>query len=182
MSTSAATAVADSSEKVAGKDGEAAQDRPLALGQQLVAPVERRAQGLVARQRRAPAARQQPEAIVQERRQPAHAEGVDAGSRELDRERDAVQPAADLGDERRIGIAQLEAVEDRRRALDEQLHRREAERLGGGEPGRRRRDRQRRQAMHPLALGPQRLAAGRQDVHARGGFAARPPPAPPQPR
>jgi hypothetical protein len=39
--------------------------------------------------------------------------------RELDREWQPVQLAADLRHNRRVGIAQLEAIQDRRRALDE---------------------------------------------------------------
>ena len=58
-----------------------------------------------------------------------------------------------------------ENVGGRRRTLDEELDRRKAERLGGGRAGDAGGSRQRRQAMHLLALAPQRLAAGRQDLH-----------------
>jgi len=47
------------------KDRQATQDRALGLGQQLVAPVERRPQRLVPRQRRAAAARQQVQTIIE---------------------------------------------------------------------------------------------------------------------
>ena len=74
----------------------------LRLGQQVVAPVERRPQRLLARQRRPAAAGQQPEAVVQpggdlldrQRRHPRR--------RQLERQRDAVQPPADLRHRRRV--------------------------------------------------------------------------------
>ena len=53
-----------------GEDRQAAQDHALHGGEQFVAPVERRAQRLVARQRRALAAGQQTEAVVQACGQP----------------------------------------------------------------------------------------------------------------
>src|SRR5439155_3048295 len=71
------------------------QDDALRLGQQLVAPVERRAQRLLARQRRAAAACEEPEAIVEPRRDAFDAERGDARGGELDGERHAVEAAAD---------------------------------------------------------------------------------------
>ena len=63
----------------AGEDRQPPQQRPLRLGQQVVAPVERRPQRLLARQRGPAAAGQQPEAVVQppgdllDRQRPARA-------------------------------------------------------------------------------------------------------------
>ena len=75
------------------------------------------------------AERQQPKAIVQSRRQPSDPEGVDAAGCQLDCERNAVEPSADIGDAIRIRVVQLEPVQTRRRSLDEELHGRKAERV-----------------------------------------------------
>ena len=66
-----------------------------------VAPFERRAQRLVPAQHDARAAREQVEALVEPRAQPLDAEQRYARGGELDRERNAVEPAADLDDRRR---------------------------------------------------------------------------------
>ena len=63
-----------------------------------------------------------------------HPESLDAGSRELDRERYSVQLSANVDGNRGISVAQRKFAQICRCALDEQLNRREAERLGGGEP------------------------------------------------
>ena len=88
----------------------------------VVAPVDRRAQRLQTRQRTARAAGEQVEAVgepggdVLDRQDP-HARG-----RELDRERDAVEVLADLGDVRRVLVGDREVRPDLRGALDEQAH------------------------------------------------------------
>ena len=97
--------------------------RARSAGKQLIAPVERCAERLVPRQRRAPPRLQQAgtgRRAARPVRGTANAAG--AAGRQLDRQRDAVQPAANLRNNRRIGIVQFEAVEMlRRRAFDEQL-------------------------------------------------------------
>jgi hypothetical protein len=75
------------------------------------------------------AERQQPKTIVQARRQPFDPEGVDAAGCQLDCERNPVEPPADIGDNGRIRVAQLEPVQTRCRSLDEELHGRKAERV-----------------------------------------------------
>ncbi len=119
------------------------------------------------RHRRPPAAHQQAEAVIQHGREAGDAEGIEPPRRQLDRQRHAIEPAADLGDDRRIRIAELEATEAGRGPLDEQLDRRIGQRLGRRQPCGSRRQRQRRQALHPLALDPQRLPAGGQDMQPR---------------
>jgi hypothetical protein len=51
---------------------------------------------------------QQPESIAKSGHELAHLECVDAGTDKLDRERDAIEPTADVGNNRSIGIGQLE--------------------------------------------------------------------------
>ena len=81
-----------------GEDTETPERDSLAVVEPLVAPVDRRGEGLLARHHRAGAAGQVPEAVVQlggdsfRRGLPA------AGGGQLDRQRDAVEPVTDLGD------------------------------------------------------------------------------------
>ena len=70
----------------------------LGLGEQRVRPVDRGAQRLVALDRGAPTAGEQPEALVEQGGDLAGRHADDPRRGELDRERDAVEPAADLGD------------------------------------------------------------------------------------
>jgi hypothetical protein len=84
-------------QEISGKHGKVAQHPRLRLRQQVIAPIERRAQRLVPRQRRPPAGGQKFEPVIQQRgdlRRPHH-DGVGRG--EFDRERDAVQSPADRG-------------------------------------------------------------------------------------
>jgi hypothetical protein len=124
----------------------------------------------VSRQRRAPPTPQQLQAIVEEPRQPADAEGVDPAGGQFDRERDPVEPAADVGHERRIRIRQLETVKARGGALDEQLHRRKRQRLGSRQSGRPGWNRERRQAMQLLAFDQEWLATGGKDMDVGSTF------------
>ena len=103
------TASAASSEKRAGEHGEPGQDGPLRLGQQVEAPVDRRPQRPVPRQRRAAAAGQEPEPVVEASRDLGGRQRADPRGGQLDRQRDAIQPAADLRDRVRVGGGQLEA-------------------------------------------------------------------------
>jgi hypothetical protein len=102
---------------------------------------------------RATTSRQQPQAIVEARCQSADAKEIRARSRQLDRQRQAIECAADAGHDRTLGIVQLERMQAGRGALSKQLDRREAERLSCGEHSTRWR-------QDPLALGAQGLAAG----------------------
>jgi hypothetical protein len=54
------------------------------------------------------------------------AQGVDPRCRKLDGEWQSIQPATDVSDERSVVIGELELAQERRFALDEQLHSREA--------------------------------------------------------
>jgi hypothetical protein len=145
-----------------------AQQRALVLGEQLVAPVEHRAQRAMARQRGAPAAREQGERVVEARGQPLDAEHREHGGRELEGERQAVEARADGGHGRRRALGEGEAGAHRARPLDEQLHRL----VAGGHvgAGARRRARERRHGPRHLALHGERLAA-RGEHGERGGGA-----------
>ncbi len=93
--------------EIACEDGEATQHRALSFRKQLIAPVEGRAERLMTRQGGAPAARQNPKPIVEVSRQFSHAEDVDARRRQLERQRHAVEPAANLQNRRRSASSKM---------------------------------------------------------------------------
>jgi hypothetical protein len=105
------------------------------------------------------------EAVVEARRDLVRAQMPHARPRELDRERDAVQPLADLS-HRAVGLARERKAGARRRcAIREQLDRLAAAasleiRLG-------RRDRERRHLPHVLSVDVERLAARGEDRQPR---------------
>jgi hypothetical protein len=82
-----------------------------------VAPLDRRAQGLLPRQRCPAAARQQPQPVVQPRRHLLGRQRRHPRRRQLDRQRDAVQPPADLRHRRRVLGGEGEVRPGRGRAL-----------------------------------------------------------------
>jgi hypothetical protein len=99
-----------------------------------VAPFERGAQRLLPLGRGAVAGRrQQLQAVLHRFEQRPHAERRRARRGQLDRERQAVQRAADLDHRRGIGFAQREPAVDRVRALREQRDRAELQRLRRGQ-------------------------------------------------
>ena len=102
MPSPAPTASAAASVQPPAKTASRRSERPLRLGQQVVAPVERRPQRLLARQRRPAAAGQQPEAVVQPRGDLLDRQRPHPRRRQLERQRDAVQPPADRGHRRRV--------------------------------------------------------------------------------
>ena len=77
---------------------EPSQQRALGIGQEVVAPVDARAQRLLPRQRRAIALGQQPEAVGQARRHRVHRERARARGRKLERQRNAIEAPADVGE------------------------------------------------------------------------------------
>ncbi len=105
-----------------GKNADPAEQQLLVLAQQTVAPVEDCPNGLVPRHRPAMSRSQQLQAVVEMCGKPPNPEHLNAGRRELDCERHAIEPAADLDNERGVGIAQREIVDHRRDPLQEQLH------------------------------------------------------------
>jgi hypothetical protein len=74
------------------------------------------------RQCGAPPARQNPKTIVKMSREFPHAEDIDARRRQLERQRHAVEPAANLQNRRHVGVVEGEAVNCRHGPLVEQLN------------------------------------------------------------
>ena len=108
--------------EIADKHTESAQRRALFFQEQLIAPIERGAERLMAGQCGAPARRQKLEAIIQMRRQVPHPEDADACRCQLERQRNPVEAATNLQDRRHVGLAHLELVHRRGGAFVEQLH------------------------------------------------------------
>ncbi len=137
-----------------------------------MAPLERGAQRLLARRRLAVAARaQQAEALVQRRRQRRDAEQRHARCRQLDRQRQAIERAAQRDDRGRVRIVEHEAAIERDDALDEQGHRAVVVRT-------RRRQRlirhaQRTDAEHAFRGELERRLACDDDAQARGALVQR---------
>ena len=152
---------------------QAAQQHPLRFGQQIVTPVDQRLQGLLARQRGATATGQQPEAVVQPRGNLFHHEHAHPRRRQLDRQRNAIEPRADLGERRGIRVRDRKRGLHRARPFREQLHcfildelvqRWQLTRVGR---------RQRGHAEKRLAGNPERLAAAGQNAQLRVGMQQR---------
>ncbi len=93
---------------------------------------------------------EKPQWIREARREGRNPEEINGGGHQLYRERVTIQLGADLSDDRGILVAKHKLVDRFRGALDEQLNRREAERLRTAEPVRRWRALQRRQAVQAL--------------------------------
>ena len=106
-----------------GEDAEPAQDAPAPAVEEVVAPVDRRGQGLLPGQRGPRAAGEQPEAVVEVARRSARRSAPAAGRGQLERQRDAVEPPADLGDRRRLSSVTANDGPRPPRPLDEQPHR-----------------------------------------------------------
>jgi predicted ATPase len=92
---------------------------------------------------------------------------IDAGGSELDGQRYPVKLPADVDDDRHIDISNLEFAKNACGALYEQLNGRELECLGSTETGQYGRALQRLHVMEALSFYVERLAAGRQYLHAR---------------
>jgi len=108
--------------EAAGKDCQAPQDHTLGLREQPIAPVKRRRQCLVPRQRRAAAARQQVETIIEAGRNLFDPERGRTRCRQLDRQWDAVEMSADC-DDRGHGALVRRVRLRRARPCNEQPHR-----------------------------------------------------------
>jgi hypothetical protein len=157
--------------EAAGEDRQPAPERPLGRRQQVVAPPDHRAQRLVPGQGGAAPLGQEAEAVVQAsgdllRGQSGHPRGG-----QLDRERYAVEPPADLDDARGVPLGQVEAGQRAPRPLDEQPRGLGALRVrprvhAVGARAARLRHAQRRHPPPRLAGNAEGLAAGCQDPEA----------------
>ena len=137
------------------EDREPGQQRLLRFGKQVVRPVERGAQGPVALDARPSAPGQQAEHVVEAIGDLGRTQRAGPGRRQLDRQRNAVEAAADPGD----GLGVSGGVEDGARLLgpqDEQLH-------GGTVVV----HAQRRSPTRSLALDVERLPRGGQHLDRR---------------
>ena len=123
MSLGADRRLCRSKREPTGEHAEPVEDVPFAWREQVVAPVDGLAQCPVAFHRGAAAASEQPEALVETGRDLVGTHHAGAGRRELDGERDSVQPPADLGDRGRGLRVELEVTARLLGALDEELHR-----------------------------------------------------------
>ena len=154
----------------AGEAGQPAEDRALGLGEQVVAPVEGRAQGLMAARRAAGSPGKDGEDVVEPLRQLGGRQNPHPRRRQLYRQRQPVQAAADLQDGGGVVVADPERGPHELRPLFEEPHRvRGGQRGSGRGPGgglvrgQRRWQGQRRDRPAAFPLDAERLAAGRED-------------------
>ena len=147
-----------------GEDRQAAKELLLGRGQQVVAPLDRLAQRLLTFRQVACATSQQLERPFDAGQQFARRQDLDPGCGQLDRQREAVQPAADVDHRAGVLRRQREVGPACRGPLDEQrnrctLHqrRRRGERIGS-------RERERRDRELLLAVDVEHDAAGHQNL------------------
>ena len=154
----------------APEDRAGRQQLPALIAEQVIAPLDGGAQRLLAvRQVTAPAG-QQPQRMLQPLQDRLRRQQPDPRRSQLDRQRQAIQPAHDPGDRGGVLPAHGEARHHGRRPLGEQPHRL----TGHGRPGRCRRARgllwegQRRDRAFLLARDAQRRAAAHHDPEIAG--------------
>src|SRR5215467_6195736 len=99
-----------------------AQQAPFRLGQQLIAPVERRAERLVSWQRGAPTDGQQRETVIETVGDLPDTQGCGSRRGKLDCERNAVKAATDGGYPQNVLISRKEIRPQRLRPRHEELH------------------------------------------------------------
>ena len=138
----------------------------LGLVEQVPAPVDHRAQRLVARQRRTAAAGEQPEPVVQAAGDLRRGHRAQAGGGQLDRQRHAVEPAADGEHRAEVGL-DGEAGPHGGAPVGQQAYGRIVEHFLDGDARVVVRERQRRHRPQRLPRDAERLAAGGEDAHAR---------------
>ena len=102
-----------------GEDGETAQRGPLALVDQTIAPVQRCAERLMPRRRGSSSAPLQLQPAVEQRCDLPQSVNADAHRGELDRQCNAVELAANLGQHVRIVIGKVGTMTCRRGPLHE---------------------------------------------------------------
>ena len=107
----------------AGEDAEAGEERLLGRLEQVVAPLDRVPQRALALGQVAGAAGQQVEPLLEPAQDRLRVEQLHARGRQLDRQRQTVEPAADRGDGLLVLGRELEAGLDRLRTIEEELHR-----------------------------------------------------------
>ena len=131
-----------------------------------MAPVQRGAQGFLARQGGSASRREQAEIGAELRQHAAHAQVADLRRGQLDRQGDTVQAAAQFTGNRQLTVGQLESVLAGPGALHQQLQGGEAQGLFPVLGADWRRAFQRSNAADIFVLDAQGFPAGRQDVQA----------------
>ena len=137
--------------EAAPEDGELGEHPLLVVVEQIPAPVHHRLEGLLTLTARPPSTREQGEPLVETGLEFGEREVADPRRREFDRQRNAVELRTDPVDQLQAVLADDEVGRRRRGASEEQLAR--LARVGA----------HRRDPPHPLAVGAERLATGRQD-------------------
>ena len=130
-----------------------------------MAPVDQRAQRLLSRERGAVSSGQQAEAVIQARRDPFDRYCTNARRGKLDRERNAVEVAADVGYRATVPRVELERRQHRTGAFGEQAHGRISRISGIGVGLVRLGYPERRYRVDDLTGDPQRLATRGQQLH-----------------
>ena len=115
----------------AAEDGTSAKDRLLVVGQEVVAPGDRSAQGPLALRQVARPAREQVEAGGEAVEDRLGAEHPDPRRGELDREGQAFEAVDDAADGREVGVARHGIRADESGPVEEQLGRRHRDRAAG---------------------------------------------------
>ena len=149
------------------EDRKASQDHAFALGQEVMAPVQRGGQGLMASRSITPPL-EHTEPVIEEGKDLADLEGVDACRSEFDGQRHAVELAANLGDGRRVCVIQGERIEGCSGAFHEKFDGRKGQSLRGHKLVRVRRGLQGRKAINHLAFRTKRLPASRKNADPGG--------------
>ena len=106
--------------EAAREHAEAVEDTPLQRCQEVVRPVDRLSQRLMALDRGAAPAREQAKPFVEPRRNLSRRHHPRPGSRQLERQRDPVEPCADLRHRRVMTNVELESPTGLSRAVHEQ--------------------------------------------------------------
>ncbi len=153
--------------EAADEDGQSLQQPLLGLLQHVVRPRDERAQRLLALEQHAPAAGQKLEAVLQPLVDVLDGHRAHPRGGELERERNAFEARAELGDGRRLALRQRETRLLQLRPIHEQLHRIRARQRFDARRARRERKRQHR--IRLLARDAQRFPAGRDDGELRRG-------------
>jgi len=149
--------------EAAGEHPQPSEQRLLLLGQQVVAPGDRVPQRAQALGQVGGAAGEQGQPVGQARQQRLGRQDLDPGGGQLDRQRQPVEPAADLRDRRRIVVGEAEGRVGGVRPLDEERHRGDGRQDGGRRHRRRIGHGQRRHRILPFGPDAEGRAARRQD-------------------
>jgi len=137
---------------MAKEDGETPQNDLFDLWQEVIAPIHRRAQGLLARQGGTPTTGQQVETVRQPLSEARDPERFYLDRRELQSQRHSVETAANLQQLGNMGVAKDETVDRRHSPIVEQLNGRIAQRFGSAQTSCSRRNPKGREAQQPFAL------------------------------